>query len=383
MTTSSDCNSYSPLTVSKASEAQFDDLRKNWNDLLQRSLSDTLFLTWEWQNTWWKTWARKLNLTLNLLLVRDKHDQLVGIAPLYSHKTRIAKIFPCTQLAFIGSSARIGNTVRSEYLDFICNKAQHTEIQQALLNYLEQDKSWDKLVLSDMDTKSGLFAAATSPELFDHQCYARSVLKDYGIRIQKTEAINSLDQYVPSLSASMRRESFHRRTRLARSGEMNINRSISDTNTAFKTLNAFHEARWGKPCFDDDALAFHQTLIYSPSKPFIADFESISIGEKPQTVIYNIDYQSTRYNLQLGFGETSDKKLSLGFLQIGYSIESFFEQNKLSTYDLLAGSGKNSFYKEKFNGQAYRLFSVEVIRSKIIKLLYKLYDQYKKQERPF
>ena len=34
-------------------ERGFDDLKADWNTLLARSRSDTLFLTWEWQTTWW------------------------------------------------------------------------------------------------------------------------------------------------------------------------------------------------------------------------------------------------------------------------------------------------------------------------------------------
>ena len=29
-------------------------LKPEWNDLLRRSYYDNLFLTWEWQSTWWK-----------------------------------------------------------------------------------------------------------------------------------------------------------------------------------------------------------------------------------------------------------------------------------------------------------------------------------------
>ena len=32
----------------------FSALKPEWNDLLHRSAYDTLFLTWQWQSTWWK-----------------------------------------------------------------------------------------------------------------------------------------------------------------------------------------------------------------------------------------------------------------------------------------------------------------------------------------
>ena len=33
-------------------------LRDEWNDLLRRSRFDTVFLTWEWQSTWWQHLGR-------------------------------------------------------------------------------------------------------------------------------------------------------------------------------------------------------------------------------------------------------------------------------------------------------------------------------------
>ena len=34
-------------------ETGFAALRQEWNALLARTRFDTLFLTWEWQSTWW------------------------------------------------------------------------------------------------------------------------------------------------------------------------------------------------------------------------------------------------------------------------------------------------------------------------------------------
>ena len=60
-------------------------LRPEWNDLLRRSCYDTLFLTWEWQCTWWQHLGEG-----NLLLLgfRAEGDgRLVGIAPLFHTQT--------------------------------------------------------------------------------------------------------------------------------------------------------------------------------------------------------------------------------------------------------------------------------------------------------
>lgn len=61
------------------SEALFDDLRGEWNDLLADSLADQVFLTHEWQSIWWQTYHPGLLWTI---VFRDRHTrELIGIAP--------------------------------------------------------------------------------------------------------------------------------------------------------------------------------------------------------------------------------------------------------------------------------------------------------------
>ncbi|MFQ6015808.1 MAG: hypothetical protein ACE5NP_10235, partial [Anaerolineae bacterium] len=61
----------------------FDTLHQQWNSLLTQSPSPTIFLTWQWQNNWWKHFGTPDGL--RLLTVQDEKGQLVGIAPFYAH----------------------------------------------------------------------------------------------------------------------------------------------------------------------------------------------------------------------------------------------------------------------------------------------------------
>ena len=37
---------------------ELEPLRESWNATLQRSASDTVFLTWQWCEAWWKNYGR-------------------------------------------------------------------------------------------------------------------------------------------------------------------------------------------------------------------------------------------------------------------------------------------------------------------------------------
>ena len=84
----------------------FERLAGEWNDLLRRSAADTIFLTLEFQRTWWECLGRG---ELLILAMRDDADTLVGIAPLLemkdSQEQHVLATVGCVEVA--------------DYLDFI------------------------------------------------------------------------------------------------------------------------------------------------------------------------------------------------------------------------------------------------------------------------
>jgi CelD/BcsL family acetyltransferase involved in cellulose biosynthesis len=93
----------------------FDDRSLNsrlWNSLLEKGPSDVLFMTKEWQQTWWEVYGRgKL-----LIILAESDDGVISIAPLFSDQGMIF---------FVGSGS-------SDYLDFIGNIGD-TEILEGML----------------------------------------------------------------------------------------------------------------------------------------------------------------------------------------------------------------------------------------------------------
>lgn len=61
----------------------FEALSSAWNELLDISLDRHVFLTWEWQFTWWKHFGQ--GRQLNIVLVKDS-GRIVAIAPLMRNR---------------------------------------------------------------------------------------------------------------------------------------------------------------------------------------------------------------------------------------------------------------------------------------------------------
>lgn len=124
----------------------FDALREEWNPLVQRSATNTLFLTWEWQKAWWD--AFRAGKRLYMVAMRDEDGALVGIGPLFHQESLVD---PSASLPAIslerpmtvagGEPQRtvhfVGGTEVSDYLDIIALAARNQEICAALLDALE------------------------------------------------------------------------------------------------------------------------------------------------------------------------------------------------------------------------------------------------------
>ncbi len=101
----------------------FDALGAEWNLLLKQSLTNTLFLTREWQKVWWSVLG---DGDLRVLEMRGDDGELIGIAPLFFATSDVDP----TQVAFVGCREV------SDYLDFIFARGHEAECYQATLDYL-------------------------------------------------------------------------------------------------------------------------------------------------------------------------------------------------------------------------------------------------------
>src|SRR5436853_7137223 len=83
-------------------EEAFDDLRLEWDELLEASRQQNYFLRWHWARTWWKTF-RPSHSHLFLITCRDADDPLIGLAPLYWRQRTSAGLHHLREILFLGT----------------------------------------------------------------------------------------------------------------------------------------------------------------------------------------------------------------------------------------------------------------------------------------
>jgi len=352
-----------------ADPAEFRAMEASWNELLERSDANQLFMSWAWQYSWWETWGDAMGLDM-YLLVASRGNDLVGIAPLYFDKVLLGDYLPVVRLQFIGNAFRRQGTVRTEYMEFITARDCENDVCQAILEYMSVDRRWDEFIVCDMPGTSRTFRSILDQR--DRKKWLVFVRdSDRGIKVN-TEG--RFGDYLSGLGKNTRHKLFGRRKYLQKTGNIEVTSSTMATlDEYFAVLNRFQRARMGRDCFSADSLLFHKRLLHRLTAGQDFELACIQRGNAPVSIIYNISSRDTVYNIQSGFDEHFDAKLSMGTLHLGLAIEHAFADPGTKAFDMLAGSGKKEYYKSRFHGDEVEFITLQVARKRLLKVLYTLY----------
>ena len=187
-------------------------------------------------------------------------------------------------------------------------------------------------------------------------------------RIRATD----FEAYKKQLSSSVRAKYFNRRTKLVEQGKLELN-EITSSADCFGILNQFHQQRWGRPCYSPQSMDFFSLFVdrirFEGGIPVM---QFMQVDGEIVSVLFDIVWQGVRYNLQSGYAEGRYGQLALGSLHLGFAIQHALENGH--SYDLLAGTGKHSNYKEKIATESTSL-NTYCLAQGWLKGLYKIYGK--------
>lgn len=328
---------------------RFAAMRQEWDELLQSSDSDGLFLTWEWLYTWWKHLAG--NRRLSILAVRCG-GELIALAPCCLRPRSLSRGRLLPLLELLGS----GN-VGSDYLDVIVRRGCEPKAWQALASCL----TGKRLMLNWTQLKLGACQADG----------VGSALGESGWSLAGREtntcpyiplAGKSWESYLASLGAE-HRYNFHRKwKRLNRDYKVQFEqvRTQEQCRESIDLVIALHNLRWrdrgGSNAFDTPGLvAFHQEFSRVALDRGWLRLYVLRLDGKAAASLYGFLYRRTFYFYQSGFDATYDKQ-SVGLVTMGLAIRSAIEEGA-DEYDLLHGS---EAYKSHWSHDSRKLGSLEV-----------------------
>lgn len=350
-------------------EKKFESSREEWTNLLEKSCSDQLFMSWEWQFTWWKTFALADQMQLRLYAAVDENNTLVGIAPLYLSTAHTKNIIKTRRLQFIGNCWRSRTTMPTELLDFIVAEENSTQVICAIFEHLRDSSEWDELMLANLRKDSATYGILTKNESLPG-CYLRHA-EEYDSYYLITNG--EFKNYLGSRGKSTRLSLFNRRKILEATGKVTF-RSLTENDKPFELLNNLHSMRWGKQVFSGDRLTFNAALATLLAQRGALRFSALCVDKTPISIQYNYTINNHVYNIQAGFDPSFHKKLALGYLHFGYEFEQAFS-SQTHTYDFLAGDGKNTPYKQRLTNTALAIVDLQVVRKPLLRLLFRTYDK--------
>lgn len=309
--------------------------RSEWNALLERSATNTVFQTLEWHCSWWKAFGGEAQ---SLVLLAEARGALVGVAPLMLSVQRILGR-KRRVVEFIGTHA-------ADYSDFIVEPGQQAIVALMLQWLIDRADQWHLLHLINIAETSPL--RDVLPQMFGGRGYATELrpLYECPTRIFGDRAA---DQRLLT-KKDIRQHYNHLRKR----GEVAFKRCITpaEIEGSLEPFFQQHIERWAEtstPSFFRDARqrAFYRELVRRLSGNGWILFSIVSFNQIPISFHFGYEYGNRIYFIKPTFAPEY-RQYAPGNLQLKYLIEYALER-KVSELDFTTGE---EAYKYRFANHA-------------------------------
>lgn len=316
-------------------------LAEQWDALLQKSEADSIFMTYDWINTWISVSGPSLSI---YTIVVYNEEELVGIAPFYQDTLALFGLlsFNCLRIQGDKNSS-------SEYQDLILHPACPSAIIEKIaeaISQITEDTSFFWVPYTS--TKSG--ASGRFQELFER---LNIETQQREFEYFKISLPASKTEFDAKLTSKQRNNIRRYKKILAKKDRIRaidlIDRGSADD--AVETLRILHNMNWHsrgkqgvferKPVFHD-FIAAYSTLAREKHQLMAI---CLLLNERPIAIRFGYLYNNVFFEMQAGYDPEHNGS---GICAIDFAIK-FSINRQINTYDFLAYAGE---YKRRFNAQA-------------------------------
>jgi CelD/BcsL family acetyltransferase involved in cellulose biosynthesis/peptidoglycan/xylan/chitin deacetylase (PgdA/CDA1 family) len=305
------------------------ELQELWNPLLRRSSNDTVFLTWQWCEAWWRNYGDQRS---PFVLAAWEGKDLIGIAPFYIEKVRLSGK-GWRRLRLIGDGSH-----DSDYLDCFSQRGRESEIIGAFFSFLElQRRSWDWIELNG--------PLRNSPSLVAMEQCARErnwKLKAEAVPCASLCLPKSWDEYLTGLEPRFRTKVRSSLTALEKQLKERPARCASarEVEEWLPCLFDLHTRRWetsNKPGVfrDPRKRQFYRDISHAALEQGWLAFHRLKWAERSLAFQYGLEYRNRFHLLQEGY-DPDFSALRPGVALRAWLMRHWIEAG-LEEYDFLAG----------------------------------------------
>lgn len=288
--------------------------RSEWNALVERSATHTVFQTLEWHRSWWNALGTEAQA---MVLVAEAQGELVGIAPLMLSVQRILGR-KRRVVEFIGTHA-------ADYCDFIVEPGQRGVASAMLAWLIDHADRWDLLHLINIAETSPLLEIL--PQMFGQRGYAADLHAVYECPT-RIFGDRAADQRL-SRKKDMRQHYNH----LRRRGTVEFKLYVTAAEIE-RHLEAFfqqHIDRWAgtrTPSFfrDQRQRAFYRELVRRLAPNGWVVFSVLSLDGAPISFHFGYEYGGRIYVIKPTF-DPQFREYAPGILQVKHLVEYAMERD--------------------------------------------------------
>ena len=340
------------IFIERISDVQFIDMREEWNSLLERSLTNEVFLLWEWISSWWDVF-KDGSRELYILCGKNSSGEMVGIAPFYLQKRILFGNINRNILRFCSSLETY-----PDHLDIIAMEGHEDSFSGAVLKYLIQnDKDWDLIKLDGVHENSVLRKYLTSTPTKGKGFIITSAPDG---KCPYLVIDGSFEDYLKSFS-SKKRQTLLRKRRILMEREKAILKTVrcgEEPEKYIRELFALHGERARQKGIrttfsGENIYTFHNKVIHSLLKDSKVVLAFLYKGLTPLVSYYCIKHNKKVYYYQAGLSYEGEKR-SAGTVLFSLLLEDAFEE-RYKEFDFLRGSEEYKYFWTKNYRENYSI----------------------------
>jgi len=324
---------------------RFDRLREEWNRLLHQSASDTVFMTCEWQQVWWRHFGSEADDSLFLITFRDTDGALVGLWPLYDevpgrvpHRLQI-----------------VGSPRGSDYLDLITRRGQERAVFESALDHLAQQEDWESIEVINVQADSptlAMLAPLAEQRGFEVQTEPLAVCPAIALP-------ESWEAYLGELSRKQRHE-IRRKLRRAEQGIERVEWYLSSDPQALAQdmevyFELFQKSSYVKENYlDDRRQAFFRDMAATMLRAGWLYLAFLAVNGEKVASMFCFNYGGAISVYNSGFDPQRYHHLSPGIVLLSYCIQDAIERG-YPLFDFLRGDEEYKYRSGAVDRPIYRL----------------------------
>jgi len=321
---------------------QFETLQTEWNTLLPYNATNEIFLTWQWQSTWWHVYQPG---DLWVITARDEQGRLVAVAPWFIEQPgRVVRTIGCVEV--------------TDYLDMLALPDIRDAFYDALITFVEEHSS----VFSRIDLCNIPKESPTLDVLAGR-------LNERGFTVQvKHEDVcpfiklpDSFESYLEQLDKKQRHE-IRRKLRRAEDGDENVGwylvgpeHDLAAEVDRFINLMAASHPQKAKFLENQQNAAFFRAIVPRLALCGWLQLSFLTVDGNAAAAYLNFDYNNHILVYNSGLLPATYAHLSPGIVLLVYNIQNAIAKGR-DVFDFLQG---NEEYKYRMGAQDRAVMMLE------------------------